>query len=266
MRLAEDFRSEARDALSGKWKIAVLVGLVAILLGAVEGMEPELKVNIDLSRVNASLTFMGQTILSIRDGINSRIGALLVRSFTSIILVRSFTSIIILVLGAVYLVLGSVVAVGYAKFNLNLVDCEDGSFEELFAYFAYWQRAVAARLLRSIYVLLWSLLFIIPGVMASYSYAMTEYILADHPELSASEAISRSKQMMEGNRWRLFCLQFSFIGWSILCSFTFGIGNLWLTPYKKAATAVFYREVSGTEYGAYQNEWIDYTSQMHEEI
>lgn len=257
MRLAEDFRSEARNTLSGKWKIAVLVGLVAILLGAVEGMGPELKVNIDLSSVNASLTFMGQTIFSIRDGINSSIGALLI---------GSFTSIIILALGAVYLVLGSVVAIGYAKFNLNLVDCEDGSFEDLFAYFAYWQRAVAARLLRSIYVLLWSLLFIIPGVMASYSYAMTEYILADHPELSASEAISKSKQMMEGNRWRLFCLQFSFIGWSILCSFTFGIGNLWLTPYKKAATAVFYREVSGTEYGAYQNEWIDYTSQMHEEI
>lgn len=248
MRLAEDFRSEARNALSGKWKIAVLVGLVAILLGAVEGMGPELKVNIDLSSVNARLTFMGQTIFSIRDGINSSIGALLI---------GSFTSIIILALGAVYLVLGSVVAIGYAKFNLNLVDCEDGSFEDLFAYFAYWQRAVAARLLRSIYVLLWSLLFIIPGVMASYSYAMTEYILADHPELSASEAISRSKQMMEGNRWRLFCLQFSFIGWSILCSFTFGIGNLWLTPYKKAATAVFYREVSGTEYGVYQNEWID---------
>ncbi len=99
-----------------------------------------------------------------------------------------------------------------------------------------------------------TLLFIIPGIIASYSYAMTEYILADHPELSATEAISRSKQMMGGNKWRLFCLQFSFIGWSILCSFTFGIGNLWMTPYKQAATAVFYREVSGTEHSAYQNE------------
>jgi len=60
---------------------------------------------------------------------------------------------------------------------------------------------------------------------------------------------------MEGNRFRLFCLEFSFIGWSILCAFTLGIGNLWLTPYRQVATAAFYREVSGTEYRAYDNDW-----------
>ena len=79
---------------------------------------------------------------------------------------------------------------------------------------------------------------------------MTGYILADHPELTASEAIECSKEMMDGNRFRLFCLQLSFIGWSILCAFTFGIGNLWLTPYRQAATAAFYREISGTEKAA----------------
>ena len=54
--------------------------------------------------------------------------------------------------------------------------------------------------------------------------------------------------MMSGNRWRLFCLQFSFIGWSILSALTLGIGGLWLTPYTQTATAAFYREISGTEY------------------
>ena len=171
-----------------------------------------------------------------------------------------------LIMGAVYFILGSIIKVGYAKFNLNLADRIEGSFENLFAYFSFWKTTVAARFLQSIYVLLWSLLFIIPGIIASYSYAMTEYILADHPELSASEAISRSKQMMDGNKWRLFCLQFSFIGWDILCAFTLGIGYLWLTPYKQAATAVFYREVSGTEHSSHQNEWSDSTSQMYEDI
>ena len=114
-----------------------------------------------------------------------------------------------------------------------------------------------ARFLQSIYIILWSLLFIIPGIVASYSYAMTEYILAEDPELTATEAISRSKQMMYGNHWRLFCLEFSFIGWSILCSFTLGIGNLWLTPYKQAAIAAFYREVSGTEHRMNRMEWYD---------
>ena len=76
---------------------------------------------------------------------------------------------------------------------------------------------------------------------------MTGYILAENPDLSASEAIEQSKSMMAGNRWRLFCLHVSFIGWDILCSLTLGIGYLWLNPYKNAATAAFYREISGTE-------------------
>lgn len=259
MRLAEDFRSIARDALNGKWKIAVLVGLVATLLGAVEDMGPEVKINIDASSADASFEFAGQTIFSTGGGLNSDIGAFLVGSFTYIMIAA-------LIMGAVYFILGSIIKVGYAKFNLNLVDRLEGSFENLFAYFSDWKTTATARFLQSIYILLWSLLFIIPGIIASYSYAMTEYILADNPELSASEAISRSKQMMDGNKWRLFCLQFSFIGWSILCAFTLGIGNLWLTPYKQAATAAFYREVSGTECKPYEHEWAGYTNQFYEEV
>lgn len=259
MRLAEDFRSIARDALNGKWKIAVLVGLVATLLGAVEDMGPEAKINIDASSADASFEFAGQTIFSTGSGLNSDIGEFLVGSFTYIMIAA-------LVMGAVYFILGSIIKVGYAKFNLNLVDRLEGSFDNLFAFFLDWKTTVAARFLQSIYILLWSLLFIIPGIIASYSYAMTEYILAENPELSASEAISRSKQMMDGNKWRLFCLQFSFIGWSILCAFTLGIGNLWLTPYKQAATAAFYREVSGTECNPYEHEWAGYTNQFSEEV
>ena len=76
---------------------------------------------------------------------------------------------------------------------------------------------------------------------------MTDYILAENPELTATDAIEQSKSMMYGNRFRLFCLQFSFIGWDILATLAFGIGHLCLTPYKQAAYAAFYREVSETE-------------------
>ena len=110
------------------------------------------------------------------------------------------------------------------------------------------QSITITRLLRALYTFLWSLLFIIPGIVAGFSYAMTDYILAENPELTADEAITQSKTMMYGNRFRLFCLQFSFIGWDILATLAFGIGHLWLTPYKQAAYAAFYREVSGTEY------------------
>ena len=249
MKLAEDFRWIARDVLSGKWKIAVLVGLVATLLGGVGGVGPEVKVNFDDGHAEASFEYAGQTIFS-TNGIDSEIQACLVGGLVYIIIVG-------LVMGALYFILSSIISVGYAKFNLMLVDRLDGSFEDLFAYFSHWKTTATANLLQTIYVVLWSLLLVIPGIIASFSYAMTNYILAENPELSASEAISMSKQMMQGNKYRLFCLGFSFIGWDILCAFTLGIGNLWLTPYRQAATAAFYREVSDTWYKTYDNNFSE---------
>lgn len=251
MKLAADFRRIAREVLNGKWKIAVLVGLVATLLGAVEGMGPDVNVTVEASNVNASFNFAGQTLYSTGGGLNSDIGAFLAGGM-AVIMVAA------VIAGALYFVLGSVIKVGYAKFNLTMVDGQEGSFDPLFAYFPHWTTTALASFLQGLYIFLWSLLFLVPGIVATYSYAMTEYILAEHPELTATEAIRRSKEMMEGNRWRLFCLQFSFIGWDLLCSLTLGIGHLWLTPYRKAATAAFYREVSGTEQVTSGNEWNAY--------
>lgn len=239
MKYAADFRSIARDVLSGKWMIAVLVGLVATLLGGAGSGGPELKLNIDGSGAHANFEFAGQTIFSTGGGLNSDIGAFLVGSAV-------YIAIAAIIMAVVYFVLGSIVGVGYARFNLELVDRGDPAFESLFGYFSYWKTTAIARLLQSLYILLWSLLLVIPGIIATYSYAMTEFILAEHPELTASEAIAQSKEMMSGNRWRLFCLHFSFIGWDILCALTLGIGHLWLRPYKQAAEAAFYREISGT--------------------
>ena len=182
-----------------------------------------------------------RSIYEISGGINDQLGAVLIGS-------AIYIAIAAILLAAVYFVLGSVIEAGYARFNLNLVDRTEAKIESLFTYFYNWKTTAATRFLKTLYCLLWSLLFIIPGIIASYSYAMTGYILAEHPELTASEAIARSKEMMSGNRFRLFCLHLSFIGWAILYAFTFGIGNLWLTPYRQAAASAFYREVSGTEW------------------
>ena len=153
-----------------------------------------------------------------------------------------------IVVGVLYFILGSVVEVGYARFNLNLTAGEAPSFETLFSYFPHWKTIALAQLLQTVYIFLWTLLLVIPGIVAGYTYAMTGYILAEHPDMEPSEALKASKAMMEGNRWRLFCLQFSFIGWSILCALTFGLGNLALRPYREAADAAFYRELTGTGY------------------
>ena len=163
-------------------------------------------------------------------------------------IVGSATFIILaaVVMAVVYFILGSVVGVGYSRFNLDLVDRQkEPEIGTLFGYFKFWKTTAAASFLQGLYVFLWSLLFIIPGIVAGYSYAMTDYILAEHPELTAGEAIEQSKAMMYGNRFRLFCLQFSFVCWDLLCALTLGIGSLWLRPYKQAAEAAFYRDISG---------------------
>ena len=98
-------------------------------------------------------------------------------------------------------------------------------------------------LLQFIYTLLWSLLFVIPGIIKSYSYSMTYYILKDNPELKNNAAIEKSMQMMDGRKLDLFLLHLSFIGWAILCLLTMGIGFIFLIPYMYTAQAHFYEDL-----------------------
>jgi len=223
---ASDFRKIARDSLAGNWGLAVIAGLIAYVLGG--GSDQAFKINVDITSQTSSLQIFNFNIpLS---------GFAILSWLSSAVLIS-------LVIAILLSVLGSVIEVGYADFNLALVDGRDPRLDLLFAHFANFKTAFCTRFLKWLYILLWSLLLVIPGIIASFSYAMTPYILAEHPELTASEAIARSKELMRGNRWRLFCLQFSFIGWSILCAFTLGIGVLFLNPYRAAADAAFYRDL-----------------------
>ncbi len=98
-------------------------------------------------------------------------------------------------------------------------------------------------LLVSIYTFLWSLLFIIPGIVKSYAYALVPYILNDRPELSATDAIYESERMMDGYKMELFLLDLSFIGWMILAGCSCGLLSFWLAPYMSATRAAFYLEL-----------------------
>lgn len=102
-------------------------------------------------------------------------------------------------------------------------------------------------ILTAVYTILWTLLLIIPGIIKSYSYAMTPYILHDEESLSGNAAIERSMQMMQGYKWRLFCLDLSFIGWYLLGILTLCIGWLWVVPYHYTARAAFYEELKSAE-------------------
>lgn len=101
--------------------------------------------------------------------------------------------------------------------------------------------------LMAVKIFLWSLLLIIPGVIKSYAYAMTSFILVEHPEMSAGEALSESERIMEGHKFDLFWLQLSFIGWFILSVLTLGIGFFWLEPYGQASVVAFYEDIKAVD-------------------
>lgn len=144
-------------------------------------------------------------------------------------------------------VLSGPFSVGLAVFFISLTRRQTSDIGMLFAGFSRFGAAFLASLLMTVFVILWSLLLIIPGILAAYSYSMTFFILADDSQVGALEAIQRSKAMMDGRRWKLFCLSLRFMGWAILCVFTFGIGFLWLLPYMNASLALFYDDVKAAQ-------------------
>jgi uncharacterized membrane protein len=237
MKSSSEIREIARNVLKGNWAMAVLVGFVAHLLGGTESNTAEVKLNIEEGNANLNLNFGGETLYSTGGSLDSDIGMLLATG-------AAYIASAAIILAIIFFLVGSIVEIGYAKVNLNLQYHQAPSFDTLFAYLPYWKTAIASSLLRTLYITLWTLLLVIPGVVASYSYAMTSYILAENPELTASEAIEKSKQIMDGYKMDLFCLHLSFIGWDILCLLTLGIGNLWLRPYKEASIAAFYKEIT----------------------
>ena len=104
---------------------------------------------------------------------------------------------------------------------------------------------VVLGLLITLFTALWSLLFVIPGIVKSYSYSMAYFLKIDHPEYTATQAIDESRRIMNGHKMRLFLLDLSFIGWLILGSLCFGIGTLWVNAYMQASRAEFYRDLVG---------------------
>ena len=102
-------------------------------------------------------------------------------------------------------------------------------------------------LMETIFIFLWTCLFIIPGIVKSYSYSMAFYIQQDHPEYDWNQCISESRKMMDGKKAQLFLLDLSFIGWMLVSFFTCFIGMLWVQPYMEAAHAAFYEDIKGPE-------------------
>ena len=136
--------------------------------------------------------------------------------------------------------------------NLN----EKASVKELlFAFENNYMNVVKTLFFRDLYIFLWSLLFVIPGIVKSYEYRMMPYLLAENPAMSKEEAFALSKQMMDGQKWDTFVLDLSFIGWELLSGLTMGIlGFFYVTPYRNMTNAALYEGL------CYQGRWNSYAT------
>ena len=141
------------------------------------------------------------------------------------------------------LVLAAPAAFGLANLSLRAADHRRLDFADGFAGFNDFGRALAWWCLVTLYVSLWSLLLVVPGIRAAYSYRMAFYLLADHPDWAPGQAIAESKRLMHGHRWRLFCLDVSFLGWFLLVGVTRGLAGIFVMPYFATANAAFYEDL-----------------------
>ena len=207
-----ELKQNAKNALKGKWGSVILAIILSVIV-----------------------SYIVLIILSVIRDI-----------FVSIVNIELFEKILILVSLVVQIVLTTPITVGLYSFFIKLSETNKPEVREIFRpYNESCKNSMKMGLLIYFYTFLWSLVFIIPGIIKSYSYSMAYYIMAENPTMSAEEAITKSMEMMNGHKAELFFLQLSFFGWGVLAYCTCGIGYLWLTPYMNKTTANFYQAIKG---------------------
>lgn len=148
-----------------------------------------------------------------------------------------------LVADIISIVISGLFGFGTISYFLKISRNETVTYKELFSKMNMFWPYIAISFLTGLFVMLWSILFIIPGVIAALSYSLVFYIKLDNPELSALEVIRKSKEMMNGHKMDFFILNLSFLGWEILGIFTLGILYFWLIPYIQVTFAHFYNSL-----------------------
>ncbi len=143
------------------------------------------------------------------------------------------------------LIIGGPVVLGFMMFFLELSRNKNPKIDTIFYGFkkTFFGVSLLAYLLMVLFIFLWSLLLIVPGIIAAFSYSMTFFIISENDKMKATEAMKLSKKMMNGNKWKYFCLQLRFIGWGILSLITLGIGLIWFIPYIQTTNAKFYDDI-----------------------
>ena len=218
MKLRE-IRATARESLKGNWFVAIIASLIASVFSTAGSGISTAGVDEDLAKLGE---FEPQEIL------------ITLAVFGGVIIIGLILS----------LVLSSLVSVGYAQFNIDLIEGTDPKIATMFSKGRQIWTTICAHFLVFIRTFFGFILFVVPGIIAIYKYAMVDFIIADNPGITARDALDRSKEIMRGNKFRFFLLGLSFFGWSLLVALTFGIAAIWVVPYIQASYAAFYKEIA----------------------
>lgn len=147
-------------------------------------------------------------------------------------------------------IMSYMVSVGFVIFTLHISRDEKAEFGNLFDGFGLFFRVLWLGILEGLLIFLWSLLLVVPGIVAAYRYRQALYLLLDHPERSAWQCLRESSALMSGHKWELFVLDLSFLGWAML-SAMFAPVSIWLDPYRAITNAGFYNRLIAARGGAH---------------
>lgn len=229
----KELKEKAKIRLKANYWKAVLVGMLTLLIGG--GSSAMSGVTSGMSSAESS-NMAGSAFA---DGIG-HIPVAGIIAMTIFLLI--FFMIIFVIAFALQILLINPLEVGRDRFFYRDLGENADIKEVCYAFDRGYKNSVKVLFFRDLYTMLWSLLFIIPGIVKSYEYRMIPYILSENPNMDKQEAFAMSKQMMNGNKWNAFVLDLSFILWDILGACTLGILHIfYIEPYKRLTDAGLYQ-------------------------
>lgn len=252
-----ELKERARYALrQNYWKILLVSLLMSLLVGGGFGafgsgssrdaVQEEVLEKFDTGALDAdgagSIDTEEKRMEKLDRFVDENLPALII--FLFLFMVIFFIIFVLIVLMQTFLI--NPFTVGAKRFFSHSIVQKAEVKEIAYAYDHSYKNVVKTLFLKDMYSFLWTLLFIIPGIVKHYEYQMIPYLLGEHPEMSSEMAFAKSKLLMQGNKWKAFVLDLSFIGWFILSTFTAGLLSVfYVMPYRYLTEAALYRELMG---------------------
>lgn len=247
-----DLKIRAKESFGKNYWASVIVSLVILIVTAGGGAGSGRSASSTVQKtydMQTEAEYYNKTLSETMDQMLSSFGSfdrLTKWGILMLVLAAVIVAGIIAVIFSIFI--GNVLEVGGRRFYIENLYSRPGAGRVAYGFTSgYYWNVVKVMFLRQLFIFLWSLLLVIPGIIKAYEYYMVPYLLAEYPDMTWAEASVRSREMMRGNKWNTFILEISFLPWIILSAVTFGIaGVFYVNPYVDATKAELYDTLAGS--------------------